>query len=297
MALTHGTVSIQSCPNWPTCPLSTAEPIITVRAGSKSFRAGSLALNNVNLSIARGECVALLGASGSGKSTLLRALCGLETFSNSESLVEIQSQVLQRGGRLSSQVRQLRGKTAIIFQQFNLVGRKSLLDNALAGALSHMPLWRVLTARFTRAERKQALQALAAVGLLEYHAQRASTLSGGQQQRAAIARALVQGSEILLADEPVASLDPESTERVMTQLQRMNRERSLTLVISLHDVDLARRYCPRVVALKNGQLVYDGPSANLTETRLIDLYGPQAAAALHWFSEPPPAAAGAVHRL
>lgn len=277
--------------------MSTPEPIITVRAGSKSFRSGTLALDNVNLDIARGECVALLGASGSGKSTLLRTLCGLETFSNSESLVEIQSQVLQHGGRLSAQVRQLRRKTAIIFQQFNLVGRKSLLDNALAGALSHMPLWRVLTARFTHAERMQALQALDAVDLLGYHAQRASTLSGGQQQRAAIARALVQGSEILLADEPVASLDPESTERVMTQLQRMNRERGLTLVISLHDVDLARRYCPRVVALKNGQMVYDGPSANLTEIMLIDLYGPQAAAALHGFSEPPPVTACAARIL
>jgi phosphonate transport system ATP-binding protein len=271
--------------------MPTTDPIISVRAGCKSFRAGTLALNQVNLDIARGECVALLGASGSGKSTLLRTLCGLETFSNRESLVQIQSQELQRGGRLSPKVRQLRKQTAIIFQQFNLVGRKSLLDNALVGALSHMPLWRVLTRRFTQAERKQALQALDAIGLLDLHAQRASTLSGGQQQRAAIARALVQGSEILLADEPVASLDPESTERVMGQLQRMNQERGLTLVISLHDVDLAKRYCPRVVALKSGQVVYDGPSANLTEAMLVELYGPQAAAALHASTAPDPAAA------
>ncbi len=260
------------------------EPVIAVIAGSKSFRAGTLALDNVNLTLLRGECVALLGASGSGKSTLLRTLCGLETFSNSDSLVKIHSCILQHGGKLSRQARQLRCKTAIIFQQFNLVGRKSLLHNALAGALVHMPLWRVLTGRFTQAERRRALQALDTVGLLDHHAQRASTLSGGQQQRAAIARALVQGSEILLADEPVASLDPEATERVMRELQRMNQEKGLTLVVSLHDVDLARRYCSRVVALKCGQVVYDGPSADLTETMLINLYGPQAAAALHSFS-------------
>jgi phosphonate transport system ATP-binding protein len=265
--------------------MSFSSPIISVRSGTKSFRAGSLALSNVSLQIDRGECVALLGASGSGKSTLLRTLCGLETFSNRDSEVQIESRVLQSGGRLSPEVQALRRKTAIIFQQFNLVGRKSLLDNVLAGALSSMPLWRVLLGRFTHAERMQALRALDTVGLLDYHAQRASTLSGGQQQRAAIARALVQGSDILLADEPVASLDPESTERVMGQLMRMNREAGLTLVISLHDVDLVRRYCPRVVALKNGHLVYDGPSAQLSEAMLVNLYGRQAAAALHGNSD------------
>ncbi|MEY4284640.1 MAG: hypothetical protein RL111_1315 [Pseudomonadota bacterium] len=265
--------------------MNTSKPIISVRAGSKCFQPGIYALNNVNLEIARGECVALLGASGSGKSTLLRTLCGLETFSNRESEVLIQSKILQRGGRLSRQVRELRHLTAIIFQQFNLVGRKSLLDNVLAGALPRMPLWRLVLGRFTHLERKQALQALETVGLIDYHAQRASTLSGGQQQRAAIARALVQGSDILLADEPVASLDPESTERVMTQLLRMNREYGLTLVISLHDIDLVRRYCPRVVALKNGHLVYDGPSSQLNEGLLVNLYGPQATASLHGRSE------------
>lgn len=265
--------------------MSISNPIISVQAGSKCFHTGQYALSNVNLQIGRGECVALLGASGSGKSTLLRTLCGLETFSNKDSEVRIQSKVLQRGGRLSHQVRVLRHMTAIIFQQFNLVGRKSLLDNVLAGALSRMPLWRVVLGRFTHAERKKALQALETVGLIDHHAQRASTLSGGQQQRAAIARALVQGSDILLADEPVASLDPESTERVMTQLLRMNRESGLTLVISLHDVDLVKRYCPRVVALKNGRLVYDGPSSQLSEAMLLNLYGQQAAAALHGRSD------------
>lgn len=259
---------------------------VSVKAGTKSFRAGRLALDNVDLQVSKGECVALLGASGSGKSTLLRTICGLETFSNADSEVCIESEVLQKGGRLSGQVRQLRRKTAIIFQQFNLVGRRSLLDNALVGCLSRTSLWRIMLGKFIFEERKRALQALETVGLLEYHAQRASTLSGGQQQRAAIARALVQGSEILLADEPVASLDPESTERVMGQLKRLNQEQGLTLIISLHDVDLARRYCSRVVALKDGKVVFDGASAALDERSLINLYGPQAAAALHQFYPP-----------
>lgn len=270
--------------------MQTTPPAIEVRNGSKAFRADRLALDRVSLKIGHGECVALLGASGSGKSTLLRTLCGLETFSGSDSEVLLNDHVLQHGGRLSARVRALRRQTAIIFQQFNLVGRKSLLDNVLMGALARTPLWRAILGRFTKVERRAALQALDSVGLLEFWAQRASTLSGGQQQRAAIAKALLQGPKILLADEPVASLDPESTERVMTLLRRLNDEQSLTVVISLHDVDLARRYCPRVIALKNGVIAYDGPSANLTEALLIDLYGPQAAAALHH----PPVVAAAV---
>ena len=255
-------------------------PFIAVRAGTKSFRAGRLALDGVNLDIARGECVALLGASGSGKSTLLRTLCGLETFSNTDGSVALDGCPLQQGGRLNGNVRVLRRMTAIIFQQFNLVGRKTLLENVLTGCLARMPLWRALLGRYTRAERATALRALDSVGLLEYAPQRASTLSGGQQQRAAIAKALVQGSQILLADEPVASLDPESTERVMGLLKHMNEQQGLTLVISLHDVELARRYCKRVIALKSGRVVYDGPSAQLTQTLLQDLYGANAAAVL-----------------
>jgi phosphonate transport system ATP-binding protein len=260
--------------------MSDAEVMISVRCGSKSFRTGKLALDQVDLEICRGESLALIGASGSGKSTLLRTLCGLETFSNHESQVRVGGEILQQGGKLSHEVRRLRLKTAIIFQQFNLVGRKSLLENALMGSLSRAPLWRVVSGCFTHGERKNALLALDAVGLLEFHAQRASTLSGGQQQRAAIARALVQGSQILLADEPVASLDPESTERVMGQLKRLNQEQGLTLVISLHDVDLARRYCRRVVALKDGCVVFDGPCVDLTESLLTRIYGSQAFTAL-----------------
>ncbi len=138
-----------------------------------------------------------------------------------------------------------------------------------------MPLWRSLTGQFTQAQRLDALKALESVGLVEQANQRASTLSGGQQQRAAIARALLQGAQILLADEPVASLDPESTRRVMELLQRLNRDQGMTLVISLHNVSLARRYCDRIIALKDGRCVYDGPPAGLDDAQLRSLYGSQ----------------------
>jgi phosphonate transport system ATP-binding protein len=136
-----------------------------------------------------------------------------------------------------------------------------------------VPLYRSLLGRFTAEERLKALKALNAVGLSEQALQRASTLSGGQQQRAAIARALVQGAKILLADEPVASLDPESTRRVMDLMRQLQREQEMTLVISLHNVNLARQYCDRIIALREGQLVYDGPPMGLDNQRLRDLYG------------------------
>jgi phosphonate transport system ATP-binding protein len=253
--------------------MDTTLPIIQVQRASKAFKPNQLALNEIDLNVYPGECVALLGASGSGKSTLLRTLCGLETFSNRESQVLINGNVLQSGGKLSSKVRSLRKNTAIVFQQFNLVGRKSLIENVLTGCLSRLPLWRLIFGIYPIHERKLALRALESVGLIDYWTQRASTLSGGQQQRAAVARALVQGSNILLADEPVASLDPQSTEKVMTMLQKLNQSNQLTLVISLHDVDLAKRYCSRIVALKDGVKVFDGLSHELTDEVITHLYG------------------------
>jgi len=147
------------------------------------------------------------------------------------------------------------------------------MTNVLTGLAAEVPLVRSLLGRFTLAERARALDALESIGLAPQAFQRASTLSGGQQQRAAIARVLVQGARLLLADEPVASLDPESTRRVMALLSSLNREHGLTLMVSLHHVGLARRYCDRVVALRRGELVFDGPTSALTPAFLQDLYG------------------------
>jgi phosphonate transport system ATP-binding protein len=248
-------------------------PAIRVVCASKSFNRRARALDNVSATVQSGECIGLLGASGSGKSTLLRSLCGLERLDGKQSAVELFGQTLQNGGILSPDIRDLRRQTGIIFQQFNLVGRMNVLSNVLTGLLPRMPLWRSLTARFTQDEQMQALQALDSVGLADYAFQRASTLSGGQQQRAAVARALLQGARILLADEPVSSLDPESARRVMDLLHHLNRSQGMTLVVSLHNVAMARRYCDRIIALRAGELVFDGSPMELDDSRLRHLYG------------------------
>ncbi len=244
--------------------------IVEVENLRKSFGAEP-ALKGVSLRIAAGERVALLGASGSGKSTLIRCLCGLETAEAGQ--VRIAGETLQAEGRLGRDIRRLRRGIGVIFQQFNLVGRLPVMSNVLTGLAAETPLWRSLSGRFTLPQQARALDALGAIGLEPQAFQRASTLSGGQQQRAAIARVLVQGAKLLLADEPVASLDPESTRRVMDLLAQLNREAGMTLIVSLHHVALARRYCERVIALRRGELVYDGPSSALTPEFLRELYG------------------------
>ena len=246
---------------------------VRVTQASKTFNGTRRALNGISLEVRQGERVALLGASGSGKSTLLRVLCGLETLDATAGRVEVFGRLLQSGGRVAEDIRAQRRQVGIIFQQFNLVGRLPVMTNVLTGIAAELPLWRVALNRFTLEQRAKALDTLYAMGLGEQAFQRASTLSGGQQQRAAIARALVQGARLLLADEPVASLDPESTRRVMELLLALNQDQGLTLVISLHDVALARRYCERVVALRDGALVFDGPTSALTTPFLRELYG------------------------
>lgn len=246
---------------------------IDVQSLSKSFHAGAKALDDVSLQVADGEMVALLGASGSGKSTLLRHLAGFVAGDAGSGSVTVNGQLIQRRGKLSRQVRGARASIGFVFQQFNLVGRLPVITNVLTGMLPRVPLWRSLTRWFRRDEVRAGLDALAQVGIDDYAFQRASTLSGGQQQRAAIARTLVQNARVILADEPIASLDPESSRRVMDTLAQINRSRKVAVVVSLHQVDVALRYCPRVVALRHGKVVYDGPSANLTPAMLSELYG------------------------
>lgn len=244
---------------------------------SKRFSSGTLALDAINLEIHQGEMVALIGASGSGKSTLLRHIAGLMAGDASPgSFIEVAGRCVQREGRIQRDVRNIRSQVGFVFQQFNLVDRLPVLMNVLVGRLHDMPWWRSWTRWFTAQDRVRALDALARVGIAECHAQRASTLSGGQQQRAAIARTLVQGAEVVLADEPIASLDPEASRKVMEILSLINREDGSTIVVSLHQVDMAMRYCKRVIALHQGRVVYDGTASNLTPALLRDLYGMQA---------------------
>lgn len=244
---------------------------------NKHFASGKHALCDIHLNIGAGEMVALIGASGSGKSTLLRMVAGLlAADAGPGSVIEVNGRPVQRNGQISRDIRSIRQEVGFVFQQFNLVDRLPVLVNVLVGQLHRMPLWRGLLKAFNANERALGLNALARVGIAECHAQRASTLSGGQQQRAAIARTLVQGAQLVLADEPIASLDPESSRNVMEILSRIQREDGRTVVVSLHQVDMAIRYCPRVVALNQGRIVYDGPSSDLTPALLRQLYGMQA---------------------
>jgi phosphonate transport system ATP-binding protein len=246
---------------------------LSVRGVSKSFGAPQKALSEVRLELAPGEMVALIGASGSGKSTLLRHVAGFVGGDPGSGAILVDRSEMQCDGRVVRDIRARRADVGFVFQQFNLVGRLTVMTNVLAGLLPQVPTWRSLTATFTRQEKALAWQALRSVGIEDIAWQRASTLSGGQQQRVAIARALVQRARLILADEPIASLDPESARNVMEILSRVNREQGITVLVSLHQVQFARRYCPRTVALRCGEVVYDGPSADLDAPTLHALYG------------------------
>ncbi|MBE0583546.1 MAG: phosphonate ABC transporter ATP-binding protein [Desulfofustis sp.] len=229
-------------------------------------------LRDVNLTIRTGEMVGLVGASGSGKSTLIRVIGGLETMDSAGRSIELFGQTVQVAGKRTTVQRSLRRDIGIVFQQFNLVGRLSLLANVLVGRLAHNPSWKGTVKLFPREEKIRALQALDRVNMLDYAHQRASTLSGGQQQRGAIARALTQEAKLILADEPIASLDPASSDLVMNLLGDINREDGTTVVVSLHQFDVARSRCPRIVALKDGEIVYDGDPCHLRERDLAEIY-------------------------
>ncbi len=250
------------------------EAVLSIRNVSRTFGTRR-ALDGVSLDVRRGEMIALIGPSGSGKSTLLRSISGLQVIDPGAGVIEAFGAPVQSEGRISSGVREARIRIGFIFQQFNLVGRLSLFSNAALGSLGRVSFLRGLLGHWPQEIASATMAALARVGVAEYAAQRANTLSGGQQQRGAIARALVQRAKIILADEPVASLDPVSARKVMEILRDLNRTDGLTLVVTLHQVDYAMRYCDRVVALKAGRIVYDGPASGLDKDRLIDIYGPE----------------------
>lgn len=248
--------------------------VASVRDVSKTFGARK-ALDGVSVEVGPGEMVALIGPSGSGKSTLLRSITGLQTIDSGPGRIEVFGQTVQKDGRISGHVRSARAKLGMIFQQFNLVGRLSLFANVMLGALGRLPGWRGTLGLWPAADKARAMAALHRVGVSDYAAQRANTLSGGQQQRGAIARAIVQGAQAILADEPVASLDPVSARKVMELLVELNKRDGLGVIVTLHQVDYAIRYCERVVALKAGKIVYDGPSSGLDTPTLISIYGPE----------------------
>jgi len=247
---------------------TTTSSIITITGLTKDF-GETRALRAVHLSVTRGEVVVLLGLSGSGKSTLLRHIDGLEMPTEGDVTVLGQSVPSLRPAALRS----LRGQVAMIFQQFELVPSLTVVENVLTGALARVRGPRLGLATWPRNLKQEALSHLDRVGLLHRAYNRADQLSGGQQQRVAIARALMQSPEILLADEPVASLDPESSDVVMSLVREIAAERGLTVVCSLHQVDLALGWSDRIVGLRHGEVVLDTPAKGLSRERAMEIYG------------------------
>jgi len=250
--------------------------VIALKRVRKSF-GDKTVLHGVDLEVNEGEMVGLIGASGSGKSTLIRLICGLERMDRgTEGRIALFDRETQKDGRFSEHSEAMRRDVGVIFQQFNLITRLSLLTNVLAGRLGRIPRWRGTLGLFPQHDRAQALVALERVGLIEQAHQRASTLSGGQQQRGAIARVLTQQARLILADEPIASLDPASARLIMSTLREINREDRTTVIVSLHQIDHAFEHCDRIIALKDGRVIHNGPTGGITPDDIADLYGVEA---------------------
>ncbi len=239
---------------------------LRAEALSKSF-AGHAALENVGFDVHDGEFVAVLGPSGAGKTTLFRCMTGLLAPDRGGVRIDREDVVTLRG--------RSRRHLAVVFQQFNLVNRLTALENVLAGRLGYVPAWRGVLRCFTRADRLLALECLDRVGLLAQAGQRADTLSGGQQQRVAIARALAQQPSLIVADEPVASLDPNAGAGVLELLRGISRMDGVGVICSLHQVHFARAYADRIIGLSHGRIVIDGPSAKFDQAAFESLYGSQ----------------------
>jgi phosphonate transport system ATP-binding protein len=247
-------------------------PIVSITDLVKTYPSGTRALAGVTLDIQRGEFVVLIGLSGSGKSTLLRCINRLVDPTSGTVLFD--GIDVTAADRVA--IRRVRRRIGMIFQQFNLVRRVSVFSNVLAGRLGYRSTWRTIASRPSAADVAAAFENLGRVGIADRAFSRADALSGGQQQRVGIARALMQKPELMLADEPVASLDPATSHSVMKYLEEINKKDGITVICSLHFLSLARRYGTRVVALKDGRIAFDGKPQAIDERRFKEIYGEDA---------------------
>lgn len=239
---------------------------------TKVFPNGTVALRDVNFTVQDGEFLAVIGLSGSGKSTLLRCINRLIDPTEGRVIWNDIDITAAQGAEL----RKIRRQIGMIFQQFNLVKRSSVMTNVLTGRLGYANPWLSLVHRFSPEDYQRARAALERVGILDKAHSRADQLSGGQQQRVGIARALMQEPKLVLADEPVASLDPVLAHSIMRYLEQLNREDGITVLCSLHFLDLVHRYATRVIGLKDGELVFEGHPTELTRERFKEVYGEEA---------------------
>lgn len=236
---------------------------------NKVYPNGLHALKNVSLEINQGEFVAIIGLSGAGKSTLLRTINRMHDISEGSLTVNGQ-EINDLAGK---DLRKFRRKIGMVFQSFNLVTRTTVVNNVLTSRVPDMPLWKSIIGLYSKEDKVIALEALDKVGILDKAYVRADQLSGGQQQRVALARTLAQKPEIILADEPVAALDPITAKQVMDDFKKINKELNMSVLINIHHVDLALKYADRVIGIKAGEIVYDGPSAEVDSEVLKQIYG------------------------
>ncbi len=247
-------------------------PLLSARGLGKTWPNGAVALRGIDLDVEAGSFLVVIGLSGSGKSTLLRCL---------NRLIEPTTGTIRFRGEDVTNVhgdalRDLRRRLAMIFQHFNLVGRATVLTNVLTGSLRRQPTWRALLGLWDAASKREAREMLELVGLSDFRRRRADALSGGQKQRVAIARALMQHPDVILADEPVASLDPATSHSVMKYLKMLRETRGMTVIANLHFLSLAREYGTRVIALRAGEIVFDGGPTEITDERFRTIYGEDA---------------------
>ncbi|AXR18426.1 phosphonate ABC transporter ATP-binding protein [Bacillus thuringiensis] len=243
--------------------------MIEFRNVSKMYPNGTKGLNNINLNIQKGEFIVMVGLSGAGKSTLLRSVNRLHEITEGEIIIEGESITSAKGKGL----RRMRRDIGMIFQSFNLVKRSTVLKNVLAGRVGYHSTLRTTLGLFPKEDVELAFQALKRVNILEKAYARADELSGGQQQRVSIARALAQEAKIILADEPVASLDPLTTKQVLDDLKKINEDFGITTIVNLHSIDLARQYATRIIGLHAGEIVFDGLVEEATDEKFAEIYG------------------------
>jgi phosphonate transport system ATP-binding protein len=246
--------------------------VLEIKHLTKVYEGGVRALRDVNLTVQKGEFLVIIGLSGSGKSTLMRCI---------NRLVEpTEGQIIYQGVDVTAasqeELRRIRRHIAMVFQHFNLVRRSTVLTNVLSGRLGYVNPWKSLLHQFPSEEVERAMTNLRRVGIAEKAYARADELSGGQQQRVGIARALMQEPDMMLADEPVSALDPATSHSVLRYLEEINREDGITVLCNLHFLDLARRYGTRIVALKEGRLIFDGKPSDIDRERFREIYGEEA---------------------
>ena len=241
---------------------------------NKVYPNGLHALKNISLEINQGEFVAIIGLSGAGKSTLLRTINRMHDISEGSLTVNGQ-EINDLAGK---DLRKFRRKIGMVFQSFNLVTRTTVVNNVLTSRVPDMPLWKSIIGLYSKEDKVIALEALDKVGILDKAYVRADQLSGGQQQRVALARTLAQKPEIILADEPVAALDPITAKQVMDDFKKINKELNMSVLINIHHVDLALKYADRVIGIKAVEIVYDGPSTEVDSEVLKQIYGRELAA-------------------